>query len=273
MVILPFQFIAVAAHPPGSSYHKLGCPLTGRGIVQIWSLLNVMGSDEQVPSVQKSKQKRKNAPTIKDKSMPPNRPRGRPRKNPLPVVPRDNNFNRSQTSHVFTIQCPEKTSELNSSIDEVSETAHSSAVQIDSSRKWKSDSKESASLDENNYPSLMDEDEENRCYSMKQCSSRNNSATQEMAADDNSLDISPVISYFPKDVALPRLVLCLAHNGKVAWDVKWRPTYNEQESKCTRRMGYLAMVLGNGSLEVYGTRTSYLFFLLLLMQSLPYCYY
>lgn len=50
----------------------------------------------------------------------------------------------------------------------------------------------------------------------------------------------------PKDVSLPRMVLCLAHNGKVAWDLKWRPSnvYDKQ------RMGYLAVLLGNGALEV-----------------------
>ncbi|KAB2631564.1 hypothetical protein D8674_009083 [Pyrus ussuriensis x Pyrus communis] len=52
------------------------------------------------------------------------------------------------------------------------------------------------------------------------------------------------------DVALPRIVLCLAHHGKVAWDVKWRPC-NEHDSKCKHRMGYLAVLSGNGSLEVW----------------------
>lgn len=53
----------------------------------------------------------------------------------------------------------------------------------------------------------------------------------------------------PGDVSSPRIVLCLAHNGKVAWDVKWRPT-NVSDSVCKHRMGYLAVLLGNGSLEV-----------------------
>ncbi|KAK4754953.1 hypothetical protein SAY87_008710 [Trapa incisa] len=209
------EFIAVAAHPPGSSYHKLGYPLTGRGIIQIWSLLNVMRSGEVAPSVKKTKQKRKNAATTKDKLLQPKRPRGRPRKDSLAIVHSDNNC------------------------------AHSSAVQVGSSGKLESDSKETASLEENNFLSTKEGDEESRYYS------RNNSATQEMAVEDSSSDISPVVSYFPKDIALPRLVLCLAHNGKVAWDVKWRPTYNEQGSKCSCRMGYLAVVLGNGSLEVW----------------------
>ena len=53
----------------------------------------------------------------------------------------------------------------------------------------------------------------------------------------------------PEFVALPRIVLCLAHNGKVAWDLKWRPS-NGSDSICKHRMGYLAVLLGNGSLEV-----------------------
>jgi len=52
-----------------------------------------------------------------------------------------------------------------------------------------------------------------------------------------------------EDVTLPRVVSCLAHNGKVAWDVKWRPT-NISDSSCKHQMGYLAVLLGNGSLEV-----------------------
>ncbi|KAI9108441.1 hypothetical protein K1719_020632 [Acacia pycnantha] len=34
------EFLAVVAHPPGASYHKMGNPLTGRGLVQIWCILN-----------------------------------------------------------------------------------------------------------------------------------------------------------------------------------------------------------------------------------------
>ncbi|XP_029117085.2 uncharacterized protein [Elaeis guineensis] len=57
-------------------------------------------------------------------------------------------------------------------------------------------------------------------------------------------------SLIPRDIALPRVVLCLAHNGKVAWDVKWRP-YTINDSEGMHHMGYLAVLLGNGSLEVW----------------------
>uniref|UniRef100_A0A6N2LZA4 Uncharacterized protein n=1 Tax=Salix viminalis TaxID=40686 RepID=A0A6N2LZA4_SALVM len=68
-------------------------------------------------------------------------------------------------------------------------------------------------------------------------------------SDNVSLDINST-SYIPKDADLPRVVLCLAHNGKVVWDVKWQPC-NAPPSKCQHRMSYLVVLLGNGCLEVW----------------------
>ncbi|KAL6629244.1 hypothetical protein ACP70R_029009 [Stipagrostis hirtigluma subsp. patula] len=54
----------------------------------------------------------------------------------------------------------------------------------------------------------------------------------------------------PKDIALPRVVLCLAHNGRVAWDIKWKPPLLNQREQ-NSHLGFLAVLLGNGSLEVW----------------------
>ncbi|CAL4973034.1 unnamed protein product [Urochloa decumbens] len=75
---------------------------------------------------------------------------------------------------------------------------------------------------------------------------------KEPRADDNMFgcvensNSSPI----PKDIALPRVVLCLAHNGKVTWDIKWKPPLVSQleQKSC---LGFLAVLLGNGSLEVW----------------------
>jgi general transcription factor 3C polypeptide 2 len=75
-----------------------------------------------------------------------------------------------------------------------------------------------------------------------------NTAMLAYGSDNVSLDINSTSS-IPKDADLARVVLCLAHNEKVAWDVKWRPC-NAPYSKYQQRMGYLAVLLGNGSLEV-----------------------
>ncbi|XP_056686446.1 uncharacterized protein [Spinacia oleracea] len=65
----------------------------------------------------------------------------------------------------------------------------------------------------------------------------------------------PVLSsgggHILEDVILPRVVLCLGHDGKVAWDVKWRPPADADESVNRHRLGYLAVVLGDGSVEVW----------------------
>lgn len=67
--------------------------------------------------------------------------------------------------------------------------------------------------------------------------------------DNGHFKIVPSRCTSCKNVEIPRPVLCLAHNGKVAWDVKWRPSYFfDADSK--HRMGYLAVLLGNGALEV-----------------------
>ncbi|KAG6771170.1 hypothetical protein POTOM_022517 [Populus tomentosa] len=82
-----------------------------------------------------------------------------------------------------------------------------------------------------------------------------NTAMPPYGSDNVSLDINSTSS-IPKDADLPGVVLCLPHNGKVAWDVKWRPC-NAPHSKYQHRMGYLAVLLGNRSLEVWDVPLPY----------------
>ncbi|XP_026443106.1 uncharacterized protein LOC113342956 isoform X2 [Papaver somniferum] len=81
---------------------------------------------------------------------------------------------------------------------------------------------------------------------------QHSTALNQIEVADGCLDSNKPDFQLPTDVLLPRLVLCLAHNGKVAWDVKWRPlNVDFESSEDMRRMGYLAVLLGNGSLEVW----------------------
>ncbi|KAI3924850.1 hypothetical protein MKW98_031101 [Papaver atlanticum] len=81
---------------------------------------------------------------------------------------------------------------------------------------------------------------------------QHSTALNQIEVTDGCLDSNKPDFQLPKDVLLPRLVLCLAHNGKVAWDVKWRPlNVDFESSEDMHRMGYLAVLLGNGSLEVW----------------------
>ncbi|KAF0919878.1 hypothetical protein E2562_032160 [Oryza meyeriana var. granulata] len=74
---------------------------------------------------------------------------------------------------------------------------------------------------------------------------------KESTKDNNMIcSAEKTFSPVPKDISLPRAVLCLAHNGKVAWDIKWKPPLpNQPEQKSC--LGFLAVLLGNGSLEVW----------------------
>jgi general transcription factor 3C polypeptide 2 len=74
---------------------------------------------------------------------------------------------------------------------------------------------------------------------------------KESSKDSNIITCAENLRFsaIPKGIHLPRVVLCLAHNGKVAWDIKWKPPSPDQ-SEQKSCLGFLAILLGNGSLEV-----------------------
>lgn len=382
-----FQFIAVAAHPPESCYHKLGVPLTGRGMIQIWCMLNVGVNEEEAPSPKtdlkrksqnfedsddKTKRPRKK-PTdealddddaSKDKLTQLKRPRGRPRKKQKDESS-DNLDGVEQFVQPLAVQHPEDSSNM-PTIQEVSgntlrklqtstERASSSNSSLKTplqSRRLKplavqqsedslnaqtieevsgnalrklqtSTERDSSSNSSLKTPlhsirlkplSVQQTEDSSRLLTVEEASGdalRKLQMSTEKASSSNSLLKTPVRSRklkskarvekqiddicrplsnvnkdegpptanhqichgsepdsavcdvsgnflskpslascpIPKNIALPRVVLCLAHNGKVAWDVKWKP-YNVVDCKCKQRLGYLAVLLGNGSLEV-----------------------
>ncbi|KAM0826476.1 hypothetical protein ACQ4PT_068849 [Festuca glaucescens] len=92
-----------------------------------------------------------------------------------------------------------------------------------------------------NSAQIIDELEDTEVAPVKESSNNSNIITCE-----ENLHFSAI----PKGIHLPRVVLCLAHNGKVAWDIKWKPPLpNQSEQKSS--LGFLAILLGNGSLEVW----------------------
>ncbi|PPD77663.1 hypothetical protein GOBAR_DD25400 [Gossypium barbadense] len=186
------EFIAIAAHPPQSYYHKLGAPLVGRGIIQIWCVLNAgVNEEEATLAKEKSKQIPQNTEAVNESSA--KRTRGRPRKMPI---------DESQTDQV---KRPEGRSRKKSILEfpDSDPDVQPLAVQ---------------------YPGI---------------------SFQPVSTDNvpgNTQENVPHKNHKKRKVL---------HNGKVAWDVKWQP-YHKHDSKCNQRMGYLAVLLGNGSLEVIG---------------------
>ncbi|XVF32182.1 hypothetical protein REPUB_Repub17cG0059900 [Reevesia pubescens] len=284
------EFIAVTAHPPESYYNKMGTPLTGRGIIQIWCLLNVGVSEEEAPlSKKKLKRRSQNTEALEDSLT--KRPRGRPRKKPIDesqpdevkrpkgrprkksIVESLNNDQNDQSFQPLAVQYPE------GSFEPVSmDTAHGNTQEnapdknlhkkqkgdkeaaftsdatpktSGKSRKLKSKVRAKTNSDCKCLP-LLTQNEETGSSKLNQqidYNSGQDALVRNNVLDSNSVEVSPGSS-IPGDIALPRAVLCLAHNGKVAWDVKWRP-YDINDSKCNQRMGYLVVLLGNGSLEVW----------------------
>jgi general transcription factor 3C polypeptide 2 len=94
MTFYLLQYLAVAAHPPGSSYHKIGMPLIGRGIVQVWCLVAPFEEEYTHHSmIAYSKSNRRGRPrkipdvnNSIDNSSVPRKPVGRPRKIKLKIT-------------------------------------------------------------------------------------------------------------------------------------------------------------------------------------------
>ncbi|XP_073220876.1 uncharacterized protein [Cicer arietinum] len=354
------EFIAVAAHPPGSSYHKMGASLIGRGVVQIWCLLNMtehnedLGTNEKSTTTKKPRGRPRKNPTgiavdgtncetqcepsltaqFAENSMDfpaPNenlenneeivcisnkRKRGRPRKNStLIAVDNANCETQNVSSHVefaensIEFPAPNGNIENNEAIFPITNKSKRGprgkeamnerssptkrprgrpkknskeetvgdpncenhyvplAVQLPDSAEFTSPDVVGGNFDEHDSQQSSNTKGKNAKKPASACDSET-LAKKECKDTDQPLLIpwenvanhqphgSSVLEppastcSVPGNVALPRVVSCLAHNGKVAWDVKWRPL-NNFDSSTKHRMGYLAVLLGNGSLEVW----------------------
>lgn len=260
----------------------MGTPLTGRGIIQIWCMLNVGMNEEESPqSKKKPKRISQNTEAIEDN--PTKRPRGRPRKNPTDQSqpdqvkrpkgrPRkkstDESLNSDQNDQSFqplSVQYPESSLEP-VSLDSVPGNKRENSSGKDHHRKQRGEKEAAFTSDampktsksrklKSKVPEKTESD--GKCLQETASSTVNQQIQynpgQDAIAynvfDSNPVNVSPCSSPIPGDITLPRAVLCLAHMGKVAWDVKWQP-YDINDSKCKQWMGYLAVLLGNGSLEV-----------------------
>ncbi|KAF6166036.1 hypothetical protein GIB67_012933 [Kingdonia uniflora] len=406
------QFLAVAAHPPNSSYHKIGAPVNGIGVVQIWCLLNMNLTEEKLPPLKKPKGRPKKEPAIdpanqskdkgalcslkKQKERPKKvlgvkRPRGRPKKenttqDPTKEIATDDptyqsenkeelpspkkqrgrprkknaisdmvnsvNVDMEEEESLFSMKLREKPSKKNAikdlaawkekkstsdrstkskaiketvnNLDEDSQfipalsvefpedssgyfgltklntqkssvtnsnraaaqktrneaiqkndSCHTSphlltkqgdnefSIAVQEEQKSCADALTSQEVPSNNRyfekccdisPCPLTQNDDNR-YSIEAHQEAKSygqveTASSEKVPNNGSFDNRTTTTSVPEELALPRPVFFLEHNGKVAWDVKWRP-YSHSELECKHRMGYLAVLLGNGSLEVW----------------------
>ncbi|XP_059306074.1 uncharacterized protein LOC132057474 isoform X1 [Lycium ferocissimum] len=358
------EFVAIAPYPPDSSHHKIGAPLTGRGVIQIWCLLDLIQTDSFVkedylaqvnkktnqdptkreaakgetsePQKPKGRPRKNPDEAVKGESSGPKKPRGRPRKNPDEAVmeeasgprkPRGRPRKKPVTEslgdrdcdddnlHPLAIEYPQQSTELpvhlscgnmikaqvdfgqnqersvnaasldsqltaskrrgvrnkarlkgqteNSGVTSLTQDVAEESPVV-SSQTYVSNGLVSAGSNESGASAKRRKKEKQRTENQTHDStlpllmqdvdeeSPNMSQIPESPGivssrfDENGCHI---MQHIPMDVSLPRMVLCLAHNGKIARDVKWRPLNHRDVSR--HRMGYLAVILGNGALEVW----------------------
>ncbi|CAJ1968670.1 unnamed protein product [Sphenostylis stenocarpa] len=178
--------------------------------------------------------------------------RRRPKSNSLGVMTIDPNCE-NESSRPLDVQVPEDSAEL-LSLDVARDNCNRYALRQCSVTKQRH-SKEAVSA----YNTISKPIVKSRGLKINHTEGRCGQDTSQPLQYDNEanhqlnctseLEAPRTTCCIPEDVTLPRVVSCLAHNGKVAWDVKWRPT-NISDSFCKLRMGHLAVLLGNGSLEV-----------------------
>ncbi|XP_055962449.1 uncharacterized protein LOC126654951 isoform X2 [Mercurialis annua] len=270
------EFVAVAAHPPDSCYNKIGAAVAGRGVVQIWCILNVSGDDEKTSvQLQRSKQVTEKS---NDKSIIVKRPRGRPRKTQLEEDSDGKATNQNCTQIKRPRGRPRKKPIEESLNDETTQDNSTqfkkprgrprkkpndeslqalacslTAKPVGQIRGGESKAKAGGKCSGFSSSPLLAQSEDDQSFSINHQIQENtlkDAVVLDCGLDNVSGDINSDSCIIPADVALPRAVLCLAHDGKVVWDVKWRPC-NGSDSQCKHRMGYLAVLLGNGFLEVW----------------------
>ncbi|XP_057777850.1 uncharacterized protein LOC130996573 isoform X2 [Salvia miltiorrhiza] len=271
------EFVAVAAHPPDSSYHKIGATLTGRGAVQIWCFLTIYVKDAPSQGKKKPRPIFKKKVTVKPKDLtvvP--RPRGRPRKQPLTeteltVVPRPRGRPKnkplsdtvekidSDNQHVqpLAIECPMGSPGLNSSEGTSGNASkpedcegHPNALLLTGPKGRGNKRKaEQGNQIQNNSLHILRHCQQGQPPLVDPLTLASFSLDSKRP-DNDIASISSFANPIPVNVALPRMMMCLAHNGKVVWDVKWRPV-SACFAESRNILGYLAVLLGSGSLEVW----------------------
>ncbi|XP_057873403.1 uncharacterized protein LOC131079459 isoform X2 [Cryptomeria japonica] len=268
------EYLAVGAHPPNCLLHTLGVPITGKGVVQIWSIFNANLNEKASPSKrQKVKGKRqsdKNGP-VRQENGDSNSIASGLFKEPvvgqysvleLDKVPDKNVDERTHEVDLFDQMIGKHGNEedgipIGIPIDcRYQETACSDSKLTSQDGRNRMKDKVQSKVDDDNAEVLLENMGRNSVSCMGIVGLNDNTRKYIRSTDRKvkSYTATPSVDdtgSFPLEESnLPRMVLCLAHEGEVAWDVKWQPS-TEKDLHNQHRLGFLAVLLGDGSIEVW----------------------
>eukprot|EP00252_Welwitschia_mirabilis_P020039 TRINITY_DN4807_c0_g1_i1.p1 TRINITY_DN4807_c0_g1~~TRINITY_DN4807_c0_g1_i1.p1 ORF type:complete len:832 (+),score=159.81 TRINITY_DN4807_c0_g1_i1:101-2497(+) len=254
------EYLAIGAHQPGSMYHKLGLSLSGKGIVQIWSVHCHSEWKKQFATVEKQrKRKRKqededavynaqkhlclstNGNATEHSCFQESVGVLREKMNEMLecVVEQGRLLEHGTTTHVFV----DGHDLMLDNMPECKKQKGKERVKDKARSKVVNDVVPSG-ITTDSHNSHLVSDGENCNYKVNCMSTDLGNVTL------SGKDIGQLPSDISKEYKFPRMVLCLTHEGQVVWDLKWQPLDDTNLPSC-HSLGFLAVLLGDGSMQVW----------------------
>ncbi|XP_020527307.1 uncharacterized protein LOC18441339 isoform X2 [Amborella trichopoda] len=219
------EYLAISAHPPDCSFHKIGVPLSGRGMIQLWSLLNVSTKgDSLLPQKSRVRKMTDRSETVDDVM-----------EGTCGRAWTLNEGSMPGTSNI--VGGPTTTTHIGFNHTDSSYLQDTVVSKGKSRIKDKARAKASDNISQMGSLALI---EMNKTSTAQMYGNKNGAITK----------VDSVSAVLSKELAYPRIALCLTHEGKVAWDVKWRPP-NGKDMENDESLGFMAVVLGDGSIQVW----------------------
>jgi hypothetical protein len=252
------QFLVVGAHPRQSSHHRLGEPLRGKGLLQIWAI-NLMPGRSSLVKGNGGDGALSFTPSGDDLRR--GRPKGRGR---------GGKWGRGQESRAVSDGFSDEESNMSASpVDTYTTLTGFNLTKGGRERArgrgrgrgrgktpLKSSEPEAEASDDDNDINEPGSSPETLNAWLKGRPKVN------LAGISREVEASPSARKLPPSKSsgvLPKMVLGIAHEGEVTWDAKWRPVTDAGggsesaeglDEREFMRLGFLAVILGDGSVQV-----------------------
>lgn len=232
------QFLLIGAHPGQSPHHRLGEPIRGKGLLQIWAI-NLMPG--------KSSSGNENNGDFSPRDRLKGRGRGGKWGRGQEITPASDDF----------------------SDDESAVDTYTTLTGFNLTKGGREKARGRGRGRGRGRPPLKFSGPETEGYDAENVGPHDNSAPGSPPETLNAwikgrANIKHAPSSHKPPIAkalgaLPKMVLGIAHEGEVTWDAKWRPVADKDsdsesieglDEREGMRLGFLAVILGDGSIQV-----------------------